>query len=248
VERNYALPEIQTSQEVISYYAKRIAQDVKLPSQFAALAPKVREFLETRAFGERVDLDDPVVIKAISTNVAQYVTVQTFVKALRPLVVQELTPQLVNAGRKLSDTPPFPYSRPTMPASKTVFNLVPCANKFELAFAAFLEDAGDIGAFSKLPEQFGFAIEYTDATNNLRYYEPDFVAVATDGVHYLVETKGREDVDVANKDRAAILWAENATQLTGTRWQYIKVPQKEFENLQPAEFADILVFAPQLPM
>ena len=48
VERDYTIPEPQTAEEVIGYYARRIAQDVKLPSQFAALAPKVREFLETQ--------------------------------------------------------------------------------------------------------------------------------------------------------------------------------------------------------
>jgi type III restriction enzyme len=244
VERDYQLPEVQTSQEVISYYAKRIAQDVKLPAQFAALVPKVREFLQTRAFGEPVNLDDPVILKAIATNVAQYVAVQTFVKALRPLVVQELEPQLLSVGKKLSETLPFPYSRPTTKATKTVFNLVPCANKFEQAFADFMEDARDIVAFSKLPEQFGFAIEYTDATNNLRYYEPDFCAIASNGVHYLIETKGREDVDVAAKDRAATLWCENATRLTGQAWQYVKVPQKEYEELHPNEFSDVLVFVP----
>jgi len=247
IDRDYTLPEAQTYQEVISYYAKRIAQDVKLPSQFAALVPKIREFLEVRAFGEPVNLDDPVILKAINTNVAQYVTVQTFLKALRPLVVQELEPELVNEGRKLSDTPPFPYSRPTLPATKTVYNLVPCGNEFEKAFAKFLEDAPDVDRFAKLPEQFGFAIEYTDSNNNLRYYEPDFVAVLTDGTHHLVETKGREDVDVANKDRVAILWAENATQLTGTSWQYVKVPQKEYEKLHPDEFSDLAVFE-QTPM
>jgi type III restriction enzyme len=78
VEREYKIPEPQTAEEVIGYYARRIAQDVKLPSQFAALAPKVREFLETKAFGEEVALDDPVMIKAISSNVAQYVTVKSF--------------------------------------------------------------------------------------------------------------------------------------------------------------------------
>jgi len=45
IEREYILHEAQTSQEVISYYAKHISQEVKLPSQFAALAPKVREYL-----------------------------------------------------------------------------------------------------------------------------------------------------------------------------------------------------------
>jgi hypothetical protein len=77
VEREYHIPEPQTAEEVIGYYARRIAQDVKLPSQFAALAPKVREFLETKAFGERVVLNEPTMIKAISSNVAQYVTVKT---------------------------------------------------------------------------------------------------------------------------------------------------------------------------
>lgn len=95
-----------------------------------------------------------------------------------------------------------------------------------------------------MPEQFGFAIEYTDSNNNLRYYEPDFVVVVEAGGHYLVETKGREDVDVASKDRAAMLWCENATVLTGVAWHYIKVPQKEYETLQPDEFADLMVFAP----
>jgi type III restriction enzyme len=66
-------------------------------------------------------------------------------------------------------------------------------------------------------------------------------------LYYLVETKGREDVDVANKDRAAALWCESATRLTGTQWQYVKVPQTEYEKLQPDEFADVLVFA-QTPM
>jgi type III restriction enzyme len=242
VERTYTLPEISTSQEAVSYYAKRIAQEVKLPSQFAALVPKVQEFLSQRAFGKLVDLDDPAVIQAINSNVAQYVTVQTFVKALRPLVVEEMEPQLLSEGRRLSETPPFPHSRQTLPARNTIFNMVAVGNEFELNFAKFLEKAPDVDRFAKLPEQFSFAIEYTDSSNNLRYYEPDFVAVTTEGAHYLVETKGREDVDVANKDRAAIIWCTNATSLTNVSWSYLKVPQKEFERLQPEEFSDLGVF------
>lgn len=243
IDRTYTLPEISTSQEAVSYYAKRIAQEVKLPSQFAALVPKVQEFLSQRAFGKQVDLDDPAVIKAINSNIAQYVTVQTFVKALRPLVVEEMEPQLLSEGRRLSETPPFPHSRQTLPARNTIFNMVAVGNEFELNFAKFLAKAPDVDRFAKLPDLFGFAIEYTDSNNNLRYYEPDFVAVTTEGNHYLIETKGREDIDVANKDRAATLWCENATRLTGTNWQYVKVPQKEYEKLEPNEFGDLIVFA-----
>jgi len=125
-----------------------------------------------------------------------------------------------------------------------VFNLVPCDNEFEKRFAKFLQDAADVVKFAKLPSQFGFVIDYTDAASNLRYYEPDFVAVLSDGTHYLIETKGREDVDVAHKDRAARIWCDNATLLTGTLWQYIKVPQADFDKLQPDTCADLKVLAP----
>ncbi len=70
IEREYAIPEVQTSQEVISYYAKRIASNLKLPSQFAALVPKIKQFLQIQAFGEPVNLDDSMMIRAISHPVA----------------------------------------------------------------------------------------------------------------------------------------------------------------------------------
>jgi type III restriction enzyme len=246
IEREYSIPEPQTAEEVIGYYARRIAQDVKLPSQFSALAPKVREFLETKTFGSFVTLNDPAMIKAISSNVAQYVTVKTFVEALRKLVIAELEPQLVHAGRPLSETPPFPWSRATLAADKCIFNLVACHNEFEKEFAQFLQKAPDVQRFSKLPEQFGFAIEYTDIAGNLRYYEPDFVALTSDGIHYIVETKGLEDTNVANKDRAAQLWCENTTRLAGKPWAYLKVLQTAYKQLQPTRFDDLFVLATRL--
>lgn len=239
IDREYSIPEPQTSQEVISYYAKRIAQDVKLPSQFAALAPKVREFLETKAFGGLVSLESPAMIKAIASNVASYVTIKTFVGALRSLVIEEQAPTLESEGRKLSQTPAFPFSRPTFAAAKTVFNLVAPDNEFERKFGQFLQNADDVIAFAKLPSQFGFAIEYTDSATNLRYYEPDFVVILADGTYCLVETKGREDIDVVFKDRAATIWCENATLLTENVWQFLKVPQNDFEKLQPSHYSEL---------
>lgn len=241
VERDYTIPEPQTAEEVISYYAKRIAQDVKLPSQFAALVPKVRDFLRDRAFGETVDLTDKAIIRAIATSVAQYVTVKTFATVLRALVVEELSPTLEHPGRTLSETEPFPFSRPTFEASKTVFNLVAGDNQFEQQFGQFLQDATDVESFAKLPRRFGFTIEYTDSATNLRYYEPDFVAVDLDGARYVIETKGQENIDVAHKDRAATIWCENATLLTGVTWLYLKVPQAEFGKLQPQALSDALL-------
>jgi type III restriction enzyme len=59
---------------------------------------------------------------------------------------------------------------------------VPCDNEFEKEFAKFLQNAADVERFAKLPSQFGFAVEYTDGAGNLRYYEPDFATLTSDGI------------------------------------------------------------------
>ncbi len=243
VERDYVIPEPQTAQEVIGYYSRRIAEAVKLPSQFAALAPKVREFFAEKIFGQTVDLSDPLVVKAMSTPVAHYVCVDVFSKELKRLTIAEQEPVLLEPQRMLSSCQPFPWSRQVWEGANTVFNLVPCENPFERDFAKFLDNAEDVSAFAKLPQPFGFSIEYTDGAMNLRSYYPDFVAIDKDGTHWLLETKGAETSEVQYKDAAAIQWCTNATQLTGTTWRYLKIPQKGFETLQPTRLEHLMALS-----
>jgi type III restriction enzyme len=237
-ERTYTIPTPQTSQEVISYYAQAIAQELKLPSHFAVLAPKVRDFLKYRAFGEEVDLDTPDILQSISRRLTLVVTMKIFVDLLRDSLILPQTPVLENEGRWLSSVGAFPWSQDAPVCGKTVFNKVPCDNQFEVDFAHFLDNASDVARFGKLPMKFGFTIPYTDTAGNLRHYYPDFVVVDYEGVHYLVETKGREDIDVANKDHSAAVWADSATQLTGIQWEYVKILQRDFQALEPVQFAD----------
>jgi type III restriction enzyme len=244
VEREYQLVEPQTAQEVIGYYARRIAEAVKLPAQFAAIAPKVREFFEFKAFGHSVDLAEPVTVKAMSTNTAQYVCVDIFKKTLLKLTIEEQEPKLLEPPRALSTCQPFPWSRPVWEGTKTIFNLVPCDNDFEREIAKFLDGCTDVRAFAKLPQIFGFSIEYTDAAMNLKSYFPDFVAIDEEGTRWLLEAKGQENIDVIRKDSAAVRWCENATTLTGTVWRYVKVPQKEYETLRPSQLADLAALQP----
>lgn len=144
----------------------------------------------------------------------------------------------------LSTCQPFPWSRPVREGQKCVFNLVPCDNDFEREVTKFLDNSPDVVKFAKLPRAFGFTIEYTDTSMNLRNYEPDFVAVDKSGTHWLFESKGQENVDVLRKDVAAIRWCENASTITESRWRYLKIPQKEFEALQPNRLSDLQAFQP----
>jgi type III restriction enzyme len=77
---------------------------------------------------------------------------------------------------------------------------------------------------------------------NLRHYYPDFVAIDQNGVHWLLETKGAETVEVSFKDTAAKLWCENASMLTGIPWRYLKIPQKAMKTLKPDSLEDLQVF------
>lgn len=246
LEREYKIPPAQTAEEVIGYYARRIAHNIKLPSQFAALAPKIREFFKFKAFGEKVDLGDKTVIRAMSTNLASYIIIKEFEKVLREAIVEEKTPELLTPSRLLSSSTPFPFSKIIYEAKKTIFNYVACDSNLEREFAKFLDHAEDVVSFAKLTEQFGFCIEYTDKLANIRHYYPDFVVKLSNDEHWIVETKGREDLVVALKDNAARNWCENATQLTGTVWQYLKVLQKDYEKLHPTEFNDLLIALPDL--
>ncbi|HEY7023164.1 MAG TPA: DEAD/DEAH box helicase family protein [Ktedonobacterales bacterium] len=238
--REYTLPTPQTANEVIGYYARLIASDLKLPSQFAVLAPKVKEFFAVKAFGGEVNLDDPTIIQAISRVPVAHVVRKLFTNALRDKIIEEQEPELVDSGRSLAQVQPFPFSNPNAtPGRKLILNYAPCGNDYERRFAKFLDDAPDIAAWCKVPDNFRFSIEYTDQNANLRYYYPDFVAIAADGMRWIIETKGAETVEVRFKDNAARIWCDNATQLTGVAWNYIKVSQKDFDKMDAKDFGDI---------
>lgn len=241
LDRTYEIPPAQTPEEVVGYYAKMIAQQIKLPSQFAALVPKVQEFFEHYAFGKTVDMYADLTIRAMSTNLAGYVVTDLFAKRLRKMVLEEKEATLKQVQRMLSATLPFPTSRKVIESTKTVFNYIPCDNSFEERYATFLDKADDVVSFAKLPEQFGFYVQYTDSVANIRNYYPDFVAVRTDGSYWIIETKGREDIDVQYKDQAALRWCEKATELTENQWNYIKVLQKAYDNLHPDNFEELII-------
>jgi len=239
LERDYILAEPQTAGEVIGFYARIIASRVKLPSQFHALAPRIREWFEHYAFGEEMDLEAHDTIQAMASNYANYVCCDVFTKALAQIALEEHAPEVLIPSRPLSSLEPFPYSRAIYEANKCVLNVVPCGNEFERTFAKFLDRAEDVQAMCKVPDSFGFAIEYADGNANLRHYYPDFAAIDEGGVHWVLETKGAETEEVAYKDRAAGAWCENATALTGTLWRYLKVKQTAFKQLRPESLADL---------
>lgn len=242
LKREFNAPEPQTPQEVIAYYAEAIVRRLKAPGHFAAMAVKLREFFDERAFGREVDLDEPGYVWAIVGKRPATEVPELFVRALQPHLIETQPPVVYAPARSLYTTPAFPWSRPTYAAKHSIFNYEGCDNQFEAEFAHWLDHADDCRALSKLPRPFAFSIEYADAAGNLRLYYPDFVAVGDDGTHWLIETKGQEDVNVTLKDRAAELWCRNSGELGLGTWRYVKVLEKEFERIAPQRLAHLELF------
>jgi len=232
-EMEFLIPYAEDPSGVITYYTHSVAKAGgvdRLAGTFATLAPMVRDYLRERIFERPVELEDKVVLRRLAEADAQALVVGAFREAIRSLSITEREPTIEENALRVSETPPFPWSRKTVEGKKTVFNLTPVDSSLEARFAEFLDRATDVTAWAKLTMNSRFAVEYIARSGALRYYYPDFVLRLADDTCLIVETKGQEDLDVALKDRRARRWCQDATRLAGREWAYEKVPQKLFDG------------------
>jgi type III restriction enzyme len=231
-EYEFRVPYAEDPSGVITYYTRTVARSAgvdRLSGAFATLAPMVRDYLKERVFERPVELEDKVVLRRLAENDAQALVVGAFDEAIRGLAIVEREPTITESAFRVSETPPFPWSRQTVEGEHTVFNLTPVDNALEGRFALFLDRASDVAAWAKLTMNSRFALEYISKAGALRYYYADFVVRLLDSSCLIVETKGQEDLDVEMKDRRARRWCEDATRLAGVSWAYEKVGQRTFD-------------------
>ena len=229
IKRKWDLPVPQDSKSVIAYYTDQILKQLKIGGAFASFYPLVKKYVIEKLFSEQVDLDDPRVLYKLSSPEVQEQLIKLFVEAFKDMTFIEREPEKGDFI-KLSDTRPFVWSKMVYPANRCIFNYAPCDNDFEVDFAKFLDRSNDVTAFSKIVPKIGFFVEYRDSEGNLRLYYPDFVILSDKNEYLIVETKGREDIDVEHKDKRIKLWCEDATKLTKSKWAFKRIDQEDFEK------------------
>lgn len=229
IKRRWDLPVPQDSKSVIAYYTDQILKQLKIGDAFANFYPLVKKYVVEKLFIEEVALEDPRVLYKLSSPEVQERLINLFVTAFKDMTFTDREPEKEDTI-KLSDTRPFVWSKLVYPANRCIFNYVACENDLEVDFAKFLDRAEDAKAFSKIVPKIGFFVEYRDSDGSLRHYYPDFVVLTDKGERIIVETKGREDVDVEHKDKRIILWCDDATILMKTKWSFIRVDQEDFEK------------------
>lgn len=231
-EYEFHVPYAEDASGVLTYYTRQVAKAGgvdRISGAFATLAPMVRAYICGQLFEEPVALDDGVVLKRLAENDAQQYVASAFQKVIRELSITEREPTIEESAVRLSQTPAFPWSRETVEAERTVFNLAAVDNHYEGRFAAFLDRAADVNAFAKLTLNSRFALEYINSSGALKHYYPDFVVRLDDDSCLIVETKGQEDVEVVHKDQRTRRWCRDASKLSGREWSYVKVRQKIFD-------------------
>ncbi len=227
VRKTWDLPVPKDSKSVIAYYTGQILKQLKINRAFAGFYPIVKKYVIEKLFDTAVDLEDPRVLYKLSSPDVQEKLINLFVSRFKDMTFTEREPEVKDYIR-LSDTDPFPWSKLVYPADKCIFNYTPCDNNFEVDFAKFLDRADDVEAFSKVVPKIGFFVEYRDSEGNLKTYYPDFVVVTENEGNFVIETKGRVDIDVKSKDDRIIKWCDDATKLIGEPWRFVRVDQEEF--------------------
>lgn len=231
---------------VVAFFARQLLKELRLVGGYDVLYGKVKSFMRENLFKPSpVDLEDAVVLRNLSEPEAGKILFDSFKKAINALTVSDTGTSRIEDYIRLRDTRPFrTENRPFLAAKKSVFNRIVGevrSGGLELSFAAFLETAPDVAAFAKNYLAVGFKLDYVRADGDLSNYVPDFIARSTDGAVWIIETKGREELDLPQKMARLSQWCADATNAAenGIRYDFVYVDQDGFEKHPPTTFAGL---------
>ncbi len=233
---------------VVGFFARQLLKDLRLVGGYDQLYPKVKTFMRDHLFTAPVDLDDPVILRNLSEPEVGKVLFDHFRSAINALTIHDSGSSRIEGHIRLRDTRPFRTEpRGFLPAKRSVFNRIVGegnADGLELAFASFLETAPDVQAFGKNYMAVGFKLDYVRADGELSTYTPDFILRVADGGVWVVETKGREELDVPQKMARLRQWCADATEASkaegGTRYGFVYVDEQGFVQHRPSSFAGLV--------
>lgn len=82
-----------------------------------------------------------------------------------------------------------------------------------------------------------FRLDYQNADGDISNYYPDFIVKTSERDVYVVETKGREDLDDPLKIERLKQWCNDANGLQkDARYHALYVQQEQFEKYRPQTF------------
>ena len=231
---------------VVGFFARQLLKELRLVGGYDVLYPNVKIFLGEYLFkSSPVNLEDPVVLRNLSESDAGKIVFDSFKTAINALTIKDSGSARIEDYIRLRDTRPFRTDpRPYLVPRKSLFSKIvgePRAGGFELRFSKFLDDAPDVVTFAKNYLAIGFKIDYVKVDGDLSTYTPDFVARTADGTVWVVETKGREELDLPQKMSRLRQWCSDVTaakkEEDGPNYRFVYVDQEGYDRNPPKTFA-----------
>ncbi len=227
---------------VIGYFAQSIMKELRLVSGYDILYGKIKVFVQEELFDRPVDLEDPNTLRNLSELVATKTLLETFKKAINALTVREKGDAEIRDTIKLRQTRPFvAKDQGYLVPRKSVFNRIIGDNNLELLFANFLEGCDDIISYAKNYLAVHFKLDYVNADGDISNYYPDFMVKLSEKRIAIVETKGREDLDVPLKMARLRQWCEDINRVqTDVEYDFVYVDEDSFKKYNPTSFRQLL--------
>jgi len=223
----------------ISAITKKIQKYSRVPGQFENIAGITKDYIKNKLFDKLLDFTEGD-LKRLNNAKVRVRLIEVFVDRINDLTAVSEDIELVGEELRAVNIKPFPWSRDVFEAKKIVLNLTPIENKLEEQFTRLLDNDDDVLAFIKNHQQtLNFRISYIDTNGFVRSYIPDFVARTKD-TNWVIETKGREDIDVKLKDKRAEDWCKQVSKLTGKKWVYKRIDQARFEKGRFTQLVDLV--------
>jgi len=212
---------------VVGFFTQAILKESRLVSGFNILYPKVEQFIRHRLFGKTVNIEDAVVLRNLSEVEAKQALYSAFKKAIDDLTIRDKgSAQIKNFISLRKAKPIVADNQPYLVPQKSVFTKIIGDSRFELEFAAFLENCDDIISFAKNYQSLGFKIEYQGEDGNIHEFFPDFLIKQSERDIYIAETKGREDLDDLRKIKRLQVWCSDVNAAQDER-RYIPLYVKQ---------------------
>ena len=228
-------------QNIIGYFAQVIMKELHLVGGYDILYGKVKQFITNHLFGQTVDLSDLNVLRNLSEIEAIKLIIETFKKEINDLTVLDKGRTEIRDYIKISQCRPFVVKDQNfLVPQKSLFNKIIGDSNFELEFAAFLETCGDIISYVKNYLAVQFKIDYQNDLGDISNYIPDFIVKKSETEIFIVETKGKEDLDDPLKIKRLTQWCEdvNAAQSKMT-FDWVFVDEVSFNSYVPRTFEQL---------
>jgi len=237
---------------VIGFFTTSILKDSRLVSGFNLLYPKVESFVKYQLFNRETELSDPQTLRNLSEAQPKHILYTTFKKAIDELTVTDKgVAEMKNYISLKLAKPKIAENQAFLIPKKSVFNKIIGDNAFELEFAAALENRfADVESYAKNTMGEGginFKMEYQAEDGNIREYYPDFFVKTSPKTFFIVETKGRQDLDDIRKIKRLVTWCIDIDSVqVDYSYSPVYVKQEDWDkkNRDLKSFADLLKVFP----